>query len=199
MNLSPRLSRPGRAPLLAAPPPAAGHPRRHRDVVVVTLLALSVAVAVPDTRRIGDTLQVVLPLMALGCAAAKGEAGPLVGRYLVLEAGIKIPKAALGDAPVNRRPDGGGRGFPSGHTAAATFGAAHLIVQCVGAHPGVRGALLLGAAFTGGSRIEAGRHTLWQTTAGALWGWAAAVLPAPWAWRRRRAPGRPPRGPAAGR
>lgn len=168
---------------------------RHRlpriNGVIASVLVLTVLTTIPDNRRLGDALQVVLPLAALACAAAQGKAPAILGRYVVLEVGIKGPKYLLGDHPMNKRPDGGGRGFPSGHTAAATFGAAHLLHHCAGLHPATKGIVLLGAAFTGGSRIEAGRHTLWQTVAGALWGWAIALLPwSIFSWFRRRTWGR---------
>lgn len=168
-----------------------GHAKGRRQSplsnVIGVVLALTVLTTVPNNQRLGDALQVVLPLAALACAAAQGEGLVILGRYVVLEVGIKTPKLTLGDHPMNLRPDGGGRGFPSGHTAAATFGAVHLLHHCSRLHPVTKGAALLGAAFTGGSRIEAGRHTLWQTIAGALWGWVVAV--APWSavtWLRRK-------------
>jgi membrane-associated phospholipid phosphatase len=168
--------------------------RRRRPLangLIAGVLVLTVLTTLPDNRRSGDALQVVLPLAALVCASAQGEVPAILGRYVVLEVGIKGPKYLLGDHPINQRPDGGGRGFPSGHTAAATFGAAHLLNHCAGLHPATKGIVLLGAAFTGGSRIEAGRHTLWQTVAGALWGWGIAIFPwSIFSWIRRRYWGR---------
>jgi membrane-associated phospholipid phosphatase len=70
---------------------------------------------------------------------------------------------------VNRRPNGSYKGFPSGHTAAAFYGASYLSRRCVR----TRGqkALLFGlAAFVGGSRIHADKHTAAQVVAGALVG-----------------------------
>jgi membrane-associated phospholipid phosphatase len=159
----------------------AGQPLRRlaerTDAVIAVLLALTVLATVPDNRRTGSALQVVLPLIALGCAAARGEMVESLGRFVVLEVGIKGPKHLLGESPINRRPDGGDQGFPSGHTAAATFGAMQMIKHCSALHPVTRAAAVAAAAFTGGSRIEAGRHSLWQTMAGAIWGWAIACLP----------------------
>jgi membrane-associated phospholipid phosphatase len=147
------------------------------NLAVGGVLVLAVALSLPDNRRLGDALQVVLPLAALACAAARGQAPEIVGRYAILEVGIKVPKHTLGALPVNQRPDGGGEGFPSGHAAAASFGAAHLAYYCAGLHPATRAAALLAAGFTGGSRIESGKHTLWQVMAGALWGWAVVLVP----------------------
>jgi membrane-associated phospholipid phosphatase len=147
------------------------------DAVIVVLLALMVLVTAPNNRRLGDAFQVVLPLMALGCAATRGETLESLGRFVVLQAGIKGPKYLIGETPISRRPDGGDNGFPSGHTAVATFGAMQVIKHCSALHPVTKAAAVAAAAFTGGSRIESGRHTLWQTVAGAFWGWAIACLP----------------------
>jgi membrane-associated phospholipid phosphatase len=157
------------------------HPMRRlvgsTDAVIVVLLALTVIMTLPNNRRLGDALQVVLPLVALGCAATRGETVEVLGRFVVLQAGIKGPKYLVGESPISRRPDGGDRGFPSGHTAVATFGAMQTIKQCAALHPVTNAAVVAAAALTGGARIEAGRHTLWQTMAGAFWGWAIAALP----------------------
>ncbi|WP_180996050.1 phosphatase PAP2 family protein [Tabrizicola aquatica] len=147
------------------------------DAVIAVLLALTVLATVPDNRRIGSALQVALPLIALGCAATRGKAVESLGRFAGLQVGVKGSKELLGDAMISQRPDGGNRGFPSGHTAVATFGAAQVIRHCAPLHPVTKAAAVAAAAFTGGSRIESGRHSLWQAMAGAVWGWAIACLP----------------------
>lgn len=154
-----------------------GRLAQRTDAVIVVLLILTVLATVPDNRRMGSTLQVVLPLIALGCAAARGETVESLGRFVVLQGGIKGPKYLIGDSEISQRPDGGGHGFPSGHTAVATFGALQMIKHCAALHPVTRAAGVAAAAFTGGSRIESGRHTLWQTIAGGVWGWVIACLP----------------------
>jgi membrane-associated phospholipid phosphatase len=164
------------------------------NVVIAVLLVLTVLTTVPDNRRLGSALQVVLPLIALGCAAKRGETVESLGRFVVLQVGIKGPKHLFGDSPISQRPDGGDRGFPSGHTAVATFGAVQIIKHCAALHPATMAAAIMAAAVTGGSRIEAGRHSLWQTLAGAVWGWAIACLPLAGprgaARRMRKPPGR---------
>lgn len=147
------------------------------DAVIAVLLILTVLATIPDNRRVGSALQVVLPLIALGCAAARGEVVESLGRFLVLQGGIKGPKYLIGDTEISQRPDGSGNGFPSGHTAVATFGALQMMKHCAALHPVTRAAGVGATAFTGGSRIESGRHTLWQTMAGAVWGWVIACLP----------------------
>jgi membrane-associated phospholipid phosphatase len=100
-----------------------------------------------------------------------------VGRFALLQVGIKGPKYVIGESPISQRPDGGDNGFPSGHTAVATFGALQVIKHCTALHPVTKAAVVAAAVITGGSRIESGRHSLWQTMAGAIWGWAIACLP----------------------
>jgi membrane-associated phospholipid phosphatase len=147
------------------------------DAVIAVPLILTVLATVPDNRRTGSALQVVLPLIALGCTAARGKTVESLGRFVVLQIGIKGPKHLIGDSPISRRPDGSDKGFPSGHTAVAVFGAAQVISNCAALHPVTKAAVAAAATFTGGSRIESGRHTLWQTMAGAIWGWGVACLP----------------------
>lgn len=143
--------------------------------IVVIIFA---SARVPE--KIGDKLQVALPLAAFGCAIAGGDGIRFFGRYLLLEAGVKIPKLNLGDAPINRRPDGGLQGFPSGHMAAATFGATGLAASCMNQSKLGQGTVLMAAAFTGTSRVEAERHTIWQVLAGAIWGWFAQCAALTW-------------------
>lgn len=143
---------------------------RFRGAMVVALLALALVMGPLRAERLGDRLQVALPLIGWGCAAMNGGAVEYAGRFLLLEIGIHGTKRALGDAAINQRPAGGGKGMPSGHTAAASFGASALAHDCVKGHPVARGAAIIAAAFTGSSRIEAGAHSIWQVLLGALWG-----------------------------
>lgn len=145
--------------------------------VIIALIAIIVIMVtsgrVPE--RIGDKLQIALPVAAFGCAIAGGDGVRFFGRYLLLEAGIKIPKHTLGDADINQRPNGGLHGFPSGHTSAATFGAVGLATTCMKQSRVGQGIVLTAAAYTGASRIEADKHTIWQVLAGGIWGWFAQL------------------------
>lgn len=145
-------------------------------ICLVGALALIVAVSGREAERTGDLVQVFLPVTALVCSAANGQGVQYFGRYLLLEAGIKLPKNLLGDLPINQRPGGGTAGFPSGHTAAATFGAVGLVQTCLKHSKTAQAVAILAAGFTGGSRIDADKHTVWQVLAGAIWGWAVYVL-----------------------
>ncbi len=147
-----------------------------RKAIILAVLALSVALSAPSPERIGDRLQIALPLLGLGCAVLTGGGGEYLLRFGVLEVVVRGSKLGLGEAAINQRPRGGLQGFPSGHTAAATFGASALAQECVKNSPLVQGAVLLGAAFTGASRVEAGAHDIWQVLAGALVGWGTERL-----------------------
>lgn len=136
---------------------------------------LVVSVSGRKAEHIGDKVQIALPLLGLGCAFVEGRGLQYFGRYLLLEAAIKTPKFALGDLPINQRPNGDARGFPSGHTAAAAFGATALVQTCLKSSHGAQAAAILAAGFTGASRMDAGKHTIWQVLAGAVLGWAVQV------------------------
>ena len=148
-----------------------------RCVIVVLALALVAAASGFAPRRIGDRLQIALPLAGLGCALATGQAGGYLLRFTGLELALYSSKETLGDAAINTRPDGSLHGFPSGHTAAATFGAAALASTCLRASPSASAAVYLASGFTGTSRVLAERHTPLQVFAGALLGWLIQVLP----------------------
>lgn len=155
-----------------SPLPLAFFNLRRRIAVLLIVMALAVALAGAASRRIGDNLQVALPVVALGCEVLNGRALDYLGRYVVLFAGIHASKAGLGDLPLNLRPNGHDYGFPSGHTATAAFGAHGIVRACVAGSPVAQAAAVLAAGFTGASRIEAGQHTIWQVLAGAVWGMA---------------------------
>lgn len=124
-----------------------------------------------NVERTGDRIQIALPLAGLACAAASGDAIRYFGRFLLLTGVGHGTKSALADHPINARPHGGHRGFPSGHTWAAAFGATGLLQTCLAANRPAQAAAVFGAGFVGASRIEAGAHTVWQVIAGAILGW----------------------------
>ena len=133
------------------------------------VLAALVLTALPSEDRIADRMWLGLPLLAAGCAAANGGALEFAGRYALMEIGLHASKRGLGDRPINRRPNGGLEGFPSGHTAATSFGASSLVHECLGLAPPLRIAAVVAAGFTGASRVSTGAHTVWQVLAGAVW------------------------------
>ncbi|MBW6506501.1 MAG: phosphatase PAP2 family protein [Rhodobacteraceae bacterium] len=143
---------------------------RSRVAIIMVALALVVAATPRSVERYGDNLQIALPILAIGCSALNGEVGQYLGRYVVMFVGLHGTKIALGDAEINHRPNGGLKGFPSGHTATAAFGASALVQSCITGNPVAKTVVILAAAFTGASRIEAGAHNIWQVLAGAIWG-----------------------------
>lgn len=142
-----------------------------RGMTVLALLLLVAFVPDREAEHIGDRLQVALPLAGWACAFANGEGGGYALRFAASWLTVHGLKNGLGDAPLNHRPHGGLRGFPSGHTAAAAFGASYLAQGCLQRNPWAAGTSVIAAGFTGASRIEAGAHTIWQVLWGALIGW----------------------------
>ncbi len=142
-----------------------------RAVAAIALgLGAAPATAGSTFETYGDVMQFVLPGAAAFCAGRQGDLGPysirLVGQIAVTQ-GLKY---GLGDAPVNQRPNGGTHGFPSGHTAAAFYGASYLANNCL--RPGGQKALVYGLAVAvGASRLQADQHDLAQVAAGALVGY----------------------------
>lgn len=167
--------------------------------LIVAALALTLLVAPKQAEKLGDAYQIALPVIGLGCAVVNGQAADYALRYAVQWSVVQGSKSALGEAEINRRPNGNWRGMPSGHTATAVFGASYLVHECVTANPWVKGVVLLSAGFVGASRIEARAHDIWQVMIGALVGWLGdrafrRRAPRDWLWRlwrlwrRRRAP-----------
>ncbi len=159
-------------------------PEIWRSRLVLAVLALTVILTEPVARRYGDRFQNALPVLGLGCAVLNGSWAEYMLRYAIGLGVVEGSKSALGDLPLNMRPTGNPRGFPSGHTAAAAFGASYLAHDCVANSPVARTAVILAAGFTGASRIDAGVHTIWQVLAGAIVGLLGDRL------FRRNGPGR---------
>ena len=111
-----------------------------------------------------------LPLAAAVCAVEEDRAEDFIVRGLVQTALVWGLKEVFADAPFARRPSGEGKGFPSGHTAAAFFGASDLAGKCFKDDVGAGMALYGAAGLTGASRIHAGEHTVDQVMTGGLIG-----------------------------
>lgn len=160
------------------------HRLRFKLIVVSLTLGLTFAFSAPrGVEKIGDNLQIALPMLGWGCSIINGQGLDYFIRFVTLEIFIHGSKQGLGEAEINRRPNGGLEGFPSGHTSAASFGASNLVYQCVTKNHWVQGAVLISAAFVGGSRVEANKHDMWQVLAGFFLGWLVDRL-----FRRRPGP-----------
>jgi membrane-associated phospholipid phosphatase len=151
---------------------------------VQTLAAVLIAVILsspPHAGRLGDRLQVALPLLAWACAGSQRQGHDFFLRYVAMFTVAHGTKLALGDMPINQRPRGDDRGFPSAHTSTAALGASRLVSDCLRGHPVMQGAVVLSAAFVGGSRVMVNAHDMAQVLAGVVLGIACDRL------RRRRA------------
>jgi membrane-associated phospholipid phosphatase len=155
---------------------------------VQTLAALLIVVLLsspPQAGRLGDRLQVALPMLAWACAGSQRKGHDFFLRYVAMFTIAHGSKTALGDQPINQRPRGDARGFPSAHTSTAALGASRLVSDCLRGHPFMQGAVVLSAAFVGGSRIIVNAHDMAQVMAGAVLGIACDRV-------RRRARPAPP-------
>lgn len=141
--------------------------------LVIGALAATILLTEPSTRRYGDNLQIMLPMLAWGCGATKGKGGAFVLRFASMITLAHGSKSLLGEMAVNQRPSGGGHGFPSAHTGAATLGASSLVHDCLRGNSGAQAVVVIAAAFVGASRIEVRAHDIWQVLAGAVLAWAA--------------------------
>ena len=160
------------------------HRLRFKLIAVCVVLGLTAAVSAPrGVEKIGDNLQIALPMLGWGCSIINGQGLDYFVRFLTLNVFIHGSKQGLGYAEINMRPNGSDEGFPSGHTSAAAFGASNLIYMCVQKNHWVQGVVLISAAFVGGSRVEANKHDMWQVLAGMFLGWLTDRL-----FRRRPGP-----------
>lgn len=142
---------------------------KYRNILIVAMLALALCLSHKTVESYGDNLQIALPAAAFGCRIATGGGGDYAARFLAMLGTVHLAKWRLGDARINIRPSGSLKGFPSGHMAAASFGASSLINACIEKSPVTKTVVILAAFFVGGSRIESVSHNLWQVLAGALW------------------------------
>ena len=133
---------------------------------------LAAPAAADSFENFGTAMKYGLPLAAAVCAVDQDRAEDFVIRGVLQAAIVLGMKHYFDGQPISRRPSGEGKGFPSGHTAAAFFGAADLAGKCF-EDKAVAGALAYGAAgLTGLSRVQAGEHTPEQVFTGALIGFS---------------------------
>ncbi|WP_294932116.1 phosphatase PAP2 family protein [uncultured Paracoccus sp.] len=139
-------------------------------------LALMLALAAPahadPFEDFGTAMKYGLPLAAAVCAERQDRLEDFAIRGLLQTALVWGMKQVFDTRPIARRPNGQGEGFPSGHTAAAFFGAADLAGKCFDDRPAAGLAGYGAAALTGASRIHAGQHTPAQVWTGALIGFS---------------------------
>ena len=142
-----------------------------RVQVIIAIIVVCLSFTTQRAERYGDTIQIVLPLLAWACEGSVGQGTEYVVRYTAMLVTAHAAKFALAGTEVNRRPNGGEKGFPSAHTSTAVLGASAMVHGCLRNRPVAQAAVLIAAGFVGGSRIDAGAHNIWQVFAGALLGY----------------------------
>lgn len=164
-------------PAIAGPDavaPRAVAPRNaRRGCAALLATALTAAPATADPfEQFGTAMKYGLPLAAAACAADQHRLEDFAIRGLLQAALVWGMKSYFDGQPIARRPSGQGRGFPSGHTAAAFFGASDLAGKCFYDKPLAGAASYGAAALTGWSRLHAGEHNAPQVWTGALIGFS---------------------------
>ena len=143
--------------------------KRNTAIILSVILAFIVTLDMsPNTRRMGDRLQYMLPFVASVCALDAGELGRTLGRYTLGYLSAQAFRNGLPQTGINQRPDGGGNGFPSTHTYAAAFGASYIARTCAQRIPYIGTIAIVAAGFTASSRVEHDKHTVWQVLFGAI-------------------------------
>lgn len=122
-------------------------------------------------RKAGDYLQNLIPLITL--AAVFWSARELLGLFAISFTLNLILTHAIKLISPHRRPQGGSRSFPSGHTTTAAHGAGFMWLYV---SPSFGAVLALLAAFVGASRVIARKHFVIDVVAGAVLGIGIAVL-----------------------
>lgn len=141
---------------------------------VLAAVALAAGLAQPvladPLEDFGTSMKYGLPLAAAVCAARDDRFEDFALRGAVGLALVWGLKSWLDGTPLSRRPSGEGEGFPSGHSAAAAFGAADLAGKCFPDDRAAGLGLYGAAGLTAASRVHAGEHTVRQVLGGALIG-----------------------------
>ena len=130
------------------------------------------AQVVPTPDRFGDAMQYLLPAAAIGLTLHQGDREGLeqFAYSAVLSQGSTVALGAIVNSP---RPDGGSRGFPSGHTSIAFVSAAY-VHQRYGLWPAIPMYGL--ATLTGYSRVRTHHHFTKDVIGGAAVGIGSAFL-----------------------
>lgn len=141
-------------------------------LLLFSLLFSNAAVASDGVERVGDILQIVLPVSGAGIALSRGDKEGLKqlarseALTLALTFGMKYTIPAT-------RPDGGDHSFPSGHTS-ISFSAAEFIRERYGWNHGIPA--YVAASYAGYSRVDSKRHYTRDVLAGAAIGIGSSLL-----------------------
>ncbi|MFC3168595.1 phosphatase PAP2 family protein [Paracoccus fontiphilus] len=144
-----------------------------RNVLLAAVLGAAAQPAAADPfEDFGTAMKFGLPLAAAACAARDDRLEDFAVRGALQAVLVLGLKTWLDGTPVSVRPSGEGKGFPSGHSAAAAFGAADLAGKCFPDDPAAGIGLYGVAGLAAASRVHAGEHTAQQVLTGALIGFS---------------------------
>lgn len=144
-----------------------------RHALLAAALAMAAHPAAADPfEDFGTAMKYGLPLAAAVCAARDDRLEDFALRGALQAAVVWGLKSWLDGTPISVRPTGEGQGFPSGHSAAAAFGAADLAGKCFPDDRAAGIGLYGAAGLTAASRVHAGEHTVQQAVTGALIGFS---------------------------
>ena len=144
-----------------------------RQALLAAALAMAAQPAAADPLGdFGTAMKYGLPLAAAVCAARDDRLEDFAVRGALQAAVVWGLKSWLDGTPISIRPTGEGHGFPSGHSAAAAFGAADLAGKCFPDDRAAGIGLYGAAGLTAASRVHAGEHTVQQAVTGALIGFS---------------------------
>jgi membrane-associated phospholipid phosphatase len=137
--------------------------------------ATSTARAEDKVERAGDIFQLVVPAVAYGITFYNGDDEGRAQFYKSFATTVGTTHL-LKNTIDTKRPNGGGKSFPSGHTSAAFQGAAF-----INARYGFEQALpaYAAAAFVGYSRVDSDNHHTRDVIAGAALGIATSFYFSP--------------------
>lgn len=137
---------------------------------LVLIAAFATPTAADPFEDFGTAMKYGLPLAAAVCAARDDRLEDFALRGALQTVLVLGLKTWLDGTPISLRPTGEGKGFPSGHSAAAAFGAADLAGKCFPDDRAAGIGLYGAAGLTAASRVHAGEHTMPQALTGALIG-----------------------------
>lgn len=143
-----------------------------KAALAICFCTLALPAKADPFEQFGTAMKYGLPLAAAVCAADQDRLEDFAVRGLVNMAIVWGMKEYFDGQPISRRPSGEGKGFPSGHTAAAFFGASDLAGKCWNDEPAAGMAAYGAAGLTGWSRVHAGEHMPQQVWSGALIGFS---------------------------
>ncbi|OED45098.1 hypothetical protein ACH42_05700 [Endozoicomonas sp. (ex Bugula neritina AB1)] len=147
-------------------------------LVVSWLICLSHTVGANSTTKAGDTLQILIPVLAFSSTFYVGDDEGRTQFYKSFASTVLLTHGGKRIFNKRRPDDSDNKAFPSGHTSAAFQGAAFIHFRY-----GFRYAIpgYLAASFVGYSRVDARKHDYADVLAGAAVGIASSwFFTQPW-------------------